>query len=197
MNFVGDTEFYSDDDTFYGGGESHVDGNESGYESSQFGGGESIGSLDDHLMYGGTPNKMNNLFQTSLFETEFDIIEETITECLNENVEKSKRAEQYQAFKTFVSRKLGEINNSGVTEKRTDIMKLAVMCYIFAHDVDVNQEDTIKMNKVDTVDFSNKIDKDSINIYGITDENNGEDTSIEPILKKLNEQLNKNSSDGN
>ena len=53
------------------------------------------------------------------------------------------------------------------------------------------------MNKVDTVDFSNKIDKDSINIYDITDENNGEDTSIEPILKKLNEQLNKNSSDGN
>ena len=49
MNFIGGTDFYSDDDTLYGGGDSQFDG----YESSHYGGGESIGSLDGHLMYGG------------------------------------------------------------------------------------------------------------------------------------------------
>ena len=69
MNFIGGTDFYSDDDTLYGGGDSQFDE----YESSHYGGGESIGSLDDRLMYGGTSDKINNLFRTSLFETSFNI----------------------------------------------------------------------------------------------------------------------------
>ena len=63
------------------------------------------------------------------------------------------------------------------------------MCYIFTHDVDVNENDAIQMKKVDTVDFSNKTGKDSINIGGITEKKNGEDISIESILIKLNGAL--------
>lgn len=185
MNFIGGTDFYSDDDTLYGGGDSQFDE----YESSHYGGGESIGSLDDHLMYGGTSDKINNLFRTSLFETEFDRIEKTINtyvqNIVNNFTAGMEKSPQYKAFDTFVTKKFSIIKDA--SKNREDIMKLAVMCYIFTHKVDVTNLDDMKEIEVD---FSNKKNEESINISGIDDTVNAGDISIEDILEKLNNQLN-------
>lgn len=190
MNFIGGTDFYSDDDTLYGGGDSQFDQYESGYESSQFGGGESIGSLDDHLMYGGTSDEINNLFQTSLLVNDLKTIKDTITQYLKNNVEKFKRPEQYEAFNTFVTNKLYKINDGEVTDKRTDIMKLAVMCYIFTHNVDLNSDRAMtNMENVIEVDFSHKKEQNSIDINEVSESNPPQKWNIHNILMKLNEQL--------
>lgn len=185
MNFVPDTGPYSEDETIYGGGDSLYDQYESGYESSQFGGGESIGSLDGHCMYGGSREKINQLFETSLFNGDLTVIKQIINEYVYNYVNKSNIPEQYEAFNIFVTNKLNDINDVKDEEKRKNIMKLAVMCYIFTHNVVVNDHDENGLNHEYTVDFSKKTNDRSINIDDITDEN----IYIENILMKLNEQL--------
>lgn len=186
MNFVGGTDFSSDDDTLYGGRESQDDE----YESSHYGGGESIGSLDDHLMYGGTSDEINQLFRTSLFGEDMKSIKETIKTYVHKSVNNVNRLEQDNAFKNFVTNKLNDINDVKDEEKRKNIMKLAVICYIFTHNVDLDHRHAMTdMDNVITVDFSHKKEQNSIDINEVSESNPPQKWNIRNILMKLNEQL--------